>query len=301
MKLQDLAAPKNSKQINKVMESYFGSGLAVNGMNRKQLAQMLNRVRHIIGEHNQSTARHHTERNASYLKLMMMEQALSTRLAEMTPAPANGTTQPGQSSTTTKPVDPKLKAAQDKLKNKQPITPQEQELINNAAVAVAEDRLRRAYRMLQESEVQTAQVVLAAQDMVDKMQSMIEEVSELQFKDLPALVDTIKNRPEMGDEMANQFNTDASAALTGLLQNVQGAKQQLDAALNVVQGKAPAGGMAADLAAAGAGLGPDEVAGMAAGEVSGGMPPEPEADMMPPAEAPVPPAGSEQSLGRARR
>jgi hypothetical protein len=119
---------------------------------------------------------------------------------------------------------------------------------------------------LRESEVQQAQVVLAAQDMVDKMQGMLEDVSELQFKELPALVDSIKN--QVGIDQATQFNTDASAALSGLMQNLQGAKQQLDAALGVVTGQtpppdagmasmgaAPAGGMAPDAAAAGAELG----------------------------------------------
>jgi len=117
-------------------------------------------------------------------------------------------------------------------------------------------------RRLNESEIQQAQVVLAAQDMVDKMQAMLEDVSELQFKELPALVDSIKN--QVGVDQAAQFNADATAALTGLLQNIQGAKQQLDAALGVVTGQAPAGAAAAgamgadiaagagDMAAAGA-------------------------------------------------
>jgi hypothetical protein len=103
-------------------------------------------------------------------------------------------------------------------------------------------------RRLNESEIQQAQVVLAAQDMVDKMQAMLEDVSELQFKELPALVDSIKN--QVGVDQAAQFNADATAALTGLLQNIQGAKQQLDAALNVVTGAAPAGAAAAGAEAA---------------------------------------------------
>ena len=51
------------------------------------------------------------------------------------------------------------------------------------------------------------------------------------------------------------------SALTGLMQNLQGAKQQLDQALGVVTGQAPAPGgvpgmdAGADLAAAGADLG----------------------------------------------
>jgi hypothetical protein len=90
-------------------------------------------------------------------------------------------------------------------------------------------------------------VVLAAQDMVDKMQSMIEDSTEMQFKELPALVDSIKN--QIGQEQAAQFNNDAQAALSGLVQNLQGSKQQLEQALGVVTGQAPTPG--ADMGAAG--------------------------------------------------
>jgi hypothetical protein len=92
--------------------------------------------------------------------------------------------------------------------------------------------------------------------MVDKMQGMLEDVTELQFKELPALVDSIKN--QVGMEQAQQFNTDATAALSGLVGNLQGAKQQLDAALNVVTGQSAPGGAipgAADAAMAGADIG----------------------------------------------
>ena len=92
-------------------------------------------------------------------------------------------------------------------------------------------------RLQEASEVQQAQVVLASQDMVDQVQGMSEDISAMQFKDLPALVDQIKN--EVGVDQAAQFNTDATAALSGLLQNLQGAKQQLETALGVVTGQAP--------------------------------------------------------------
>jgi len=95
----------------------------------------------------------------------------------------------------------------------------------------------RARRLREASEIQQAQVVLASQDMVDQVQKMSEQVSAMQFKDLPALIDQIKN--EVGVEQSTQYNADASAALSGLLQNLQGAKQQLEAALGVVTGQAP--------------------------------------------------------------
>jgi hypothetical protein len=93
-------------------------------------------------------------------------------------------------------------------------------------------------RRLKESEVQQAQVVLASQDMVDQVQKMIEQVTSMQFKDLPALIDQIKN--EVGVDQAQQFNADATAALAGLTQNLQGSKGQLETALGVVTGQAPA-------------------------------------------------------------
>jgi hypothetical protein len=74
--------------------------------------------------------------------------------------------------------------------------------------------------------------------MVDQVQKMIEQVTSMQFKDLPALVDQIKN--EVGINQAQQFNADATAALAGLTQNLQGSKGQLETALGVVTGQAPA-------------------------------------------------------------
>ena len=150
------------------------------------------------------------------------------------------------------------------------------------------------------SEVQQAQVVLAAQDMVDKMQKMLEEITAIQFKDLPALVDSIKN--EVGQQQAAQFNNDATAALSGLVQNLQGGKQQMEAALGVVTGQAAApmdAGMGAD-------LGAGNEAGAAADLAAAGDELEAGADDLDAAAAEAgadleEPAGAETDLGRGRR
>ena len=302
MKLQELAATKPTKQIARVFESYFGSRMKFDQITGKQAQQMLKRVRGVLGETRRQPSFHQSERNPAYLKLLMMEQALTARIKEAIapPAPAapaapGAPAAPNLSQATSTVKDPKLKAALDKSTKGQTLTPDEQKMVAGAAMMAAENRLRRAYRMLKESEVQQAQVVLAAQDMVDKMQSMLEDASEMQFKELPALVDSIKN--QVGIDQAAQFNTDATAALTGLVQNLQGAKQQLDQALGVVTGATPPpdAGMAAmggaptpgaEMAAAGMDD-LDAAAGMAGDEIA------------PPPEEPaaVPPA----ALGRAKR
>ena len=240
MKLTELAQPNKSRQVARVFESYFGTKMPVNRLTVKEAQAMLKRVRGVIAEHQRMTTRHVSERNPAYLKLVMMEQALTLRVKEEAiPVAPPTQAKPGQPTNgqqaTVDIKDPKVAAALKKSQAGQNLTPDEQKLIAGQALMTAESRLRRAYQFLKESEVQQAQVVLAAQDMVDKMQSMLEDTTEMQFKELPALVDSIRN--QIGIEQATQFNTDATAALQGLVQNLQGAKQQLEAALGVVTGQ----------------------------------------------------------------
>ena len=291
MKLTELATPKKSRQVTQVFESYFGTKMPVNKLTVREAYTMLKRVRGVIAEHQRGTGRHTSERNPAYLKLVMMEQALAHRVSEDMAPPA-----PTTAPTNSTQVDPKLKAAKDKLSKGQTLSPEEQQLINAQATMTAESRLRRAYQFLKESEVQQAQVVLAAQDMVDKMQSMLEDTTEMQFKELPALVDSIRN--QIGIEQATQFNSDVTAALQGLVQNLQGSKQQLETALGVVTGQpAPLDTSMAASGMPGAAPMPGAEAGAELGaEVGADVGADLGAEMG--AEEPAP-AGA--ALGRARR
>ena len=305
MKLTELATPKKSRQVTKVFESYFGTEMPVNRLTVREAQAMLKRVRGVIAEHQRSTTRHTSERNPAYLKLVMMEQALAHRVSEDMVPPAA----PGATTTTTTPQqntaantadtlaatkDPALKAALTKASKGQSLNPDEQKLVAGAALMKTEARLRNAYRVLRESEVQQAQVVLAAQDMVDKMQSMLEDTTEMQFKELPALVDSIRN--QIGIEQATQFNSDVTAALQGLVQNLQGSKQQLETALGVVTGQPAA--LDTSMAASGMpGAAPAPMPGAEAGaEMGADIGADLGAEMG--AEEPAP-AGA--ALGRARR
>ena len=249
MKLLELAAIQPTKQAAKVFESYFGGRVKIDTITPKQARSLLTRVRGLVKEHRRTPEFHSSEQNPSYLKLMMMEQVLSAKVKE------DATVGIGQSAGAQQPgvapaVNPanvamnmaaKKKQSQDQiqaLKQQQAdITKQISQLQQqqNNPMAMAESRRQR--RLREASEIQQAQVVLASQDMVDQVQKMSEQVSSMQFKDLPALVDQIRN--EVGADQATQFNGDASAALSVLLQNLQGAKQQLEAALGVVTGQAP--------------------------------------------------------------
>jgi hypothetical protein len=236
MKLNELAVANPTKQAAKVFESYFGKGVDFDSISVAQARGMLKRVRALIAEHRRTPEFHRSEQNPAYLKLVVMEQALAT--AATTVAAPTQTPQQSAAAMTLqrqqqqKQLDDESKQIDQQM---QELTKQKADLQRRKSMLETRPTLKQ--RLKEASEIQQAQVVLAAQDMVDQVQKMSEQISAMQFKDLPALVDSIKN--EVGTDQAMQFNTDATAALAGLLQNLQGAKTQLEAALGVVTGQAP--------------------------------------------------------------
>ena len=294
MKLQELAVTRPTRQIAKVFESHFDQRLSFDSMNRGQVRGMLQRVRGLVSEHRASPAFHHSEKNPAYLKLMMMEQALTQQLREYgAPGATPGADPAATAALNTVQQQQKKKEMQDQIKQKQKEIADLQKAMMNPTMAAENN----TGNFLRESEIQQAQVVLAAQDMVDRVQKMLEDTTEMQFKELPALVDSIKN--EVGMDQAAQFNADAAAALSGLVQNLQASKGQLEAALGVVTGTGggavvPGADMGADMGAElgadmGAELGAEAGLDAAAADAGAELEPEPEATT---------PAAS---LGRGRR
>jgi hypothetical protein len=90
---------------------------------------------------------------------------------------------------------------------------------------------------LTENEVQQAQVVLAAQDMVDRIQDMLEDVTAMQFKDLPALSASISST--VGTNESQAFNNAASAALASLVDAIQSSKVGMETAQGTLTGQEP--------------------------------------------------------------
>lgn len=226
MKLHELGARRPQEQVAKVFESFMGNRVDFGQINAIKAQRMLKKVRALVREHRASPSFHYSERNPDYLQLVMMEQALKAHLAEMD-APAVMAIDM---------QDPKVQATMKKAQSGQTLNPEESKTM--AAIASIKKEAAKKKRMVKEaSEIQQAQVVMAAQDMVDQIQKMMEQISEMQFKDLPALADAIKN--DMGVEQSTQFQQQAAGALTQLLAAVQQGKTQLEGAQGVLTGQAP--------------------------------------------------------------
>ena len=276
MKLNELDALRPTEKITKTLASFYDHRVDFRRLSETQVRKMLGRVRGLLREHKTSVSRHFSERNPDYLRLIMLEQALTSRITEA----------PAAAPMAVDVDDPKTQAVMRKAQSGQNLSPEEQKTVTAIASMKKESRTDEKYQgfektvkairkggsardpeavaaaigrkkygkerfqkaaaagrklgeslRLTESEIQTAQVVLAAQDMVDRIQGMMEDISEMQFKDLPALVNSIRN--DMGTEQATQFQAQASTALSTLLTAVQAGKTEMEAAQGVLTGQAP--------------------------------------------------------------
>lgn len=225
MKLQELDALRPSKQAAKVLESRLGSR-APSGLSLDHSRAMLRRVRGLIAEARRSPSVHHSEKNPAYLKLLMLEHALTSHIIEAGIAGGLDMTQMQGM------ADPKVKMTLNKAMKGQNLTPEEQKILTGMLM-MKKESARKATRVM-ESEVQQAQVVLAAKDMGDRIQKMLEDVSEMQYKDLPAIVD--QARGDLGTEQAESFQSQTTTVLSQLLTSLQQAKGGMDAAMGTLTG-----------------------------------------------------------------
>jgi hypothetical protein len=106
--------------------------------------------------------------------------------------------------------------------------------------------------VVENEEVEKSQVILAAQEMVDSLQKMVEQVSDMLVKELPAVVDGVNS--EVGTEQGEQFNSPASESLAALQGALTQAKAGIQGALGIITGQ---GGMEMPGMGMDAGMGDD--------------------------------------------
>jgi hypothetical protein len=92
-------------------------------------------------------------------------------------------------------------------------------------------------RRLTEGEVGNAEVLLAAKDMVDSIQDVIEKVGKMQNEQLPQLLDSI--RDQIGTAQSDGFKSAVGTTLDTLMQQLQTARQGVDQGVGILTGEQP--------------------------------------------------------------
>jgi len=215
----------------KALKNNFDLNLDISKLNKIQTRNMLVQFINVI-EESKKKATHNSHNNASYLKAIMIAEALT----------------------------------------------QHYKTFSNSSIIV------------ENTEVEKSEVILAAQDLVDQVQKMVEECNNMLVKELPAITDSIQS--EIGINESNAYNQAASGALTQLNQTLSQTRAALNEALNALTGQGEGGDFS------GGGEGGAE---MAVTDVAAGATPE-----MPAAEpeaAPVeePAQDSAGAVGRSKR
>lgn len=203
MKLTDF--DKNTYASKALAENYQ-MAFDVSNLDKIKTQKMLLKVQRLMKEARDSSEFKTNQVNPSYMKLVFMEEALSSHYSHIMSRP--------------------------------------------------QTRI-----VIENEEVEKSQVVLAAQDMVDSIQKMLEDVGQMQVKELPALVDSIES--EIGVNESQAYNDTVSSQLDTLSGALKAAFAAMKSARDTLTGQGgsftepePAAEVGADLGAeAGAEMG----------------------------------------------
>lgn len=108
----------------------------------------------------------------------------------------------------------------------------EQALVNHYNDLVSQPKTK---IVLENEKIEESQVYLAAQDLVDTVQKMLEDVGQMQVKELPALVSSIES--EIGVNESQSFNDQVTQSLDELSSTLKNAMNGLKTAVNGLTGQ----------------------------------------------------------------
>lgn len=159
-------------------------------------------------------------------------------------------------------------------------------------------RWMRENQHLMEGEIGKSEAILAAKDMVDSIQDMVERVSKMQVEQLPALIDTI--RDQIGMQEADSFKQSMGDLLTNISQALGEARETADTSARALAGEQGASMMPSGMPAEPMG-GPDLDAAAMPGAPVGGTPSDADLEGGDEFGATDAAAGGEEAVGRAKR
>ena len=266
MNIREISKPVTAKSLNESLAKRFGAKVALEKFTLEQLQDARNRVRTQLSqvETNESFDGVHTE---AYQKSKLFLDVLNAAISERSDIDEGAKPDYIDIDGDGDKKEPMKKAAKDAKKKK---------ANESTIVEGAED---------------TAELVMAAKDMVDRVTGWMEDTAEMQTESMLELADAI--RDEMGNEKSEAFTAAVKPALESLYAAMESTRGALTGGVGMLTGEAE----------------PMDTMGM-----DDEMPMEPPIDAEMPADAPIeepaaeddfgaaaPAAGGEEEAGRAKR
>lgn len=105
------------------------------------------------------------------------------------------------------------------------------------SITIGENMRSKSFKKLLESEIERAEIILAAKSLVDKLQDILEDLSKMKIEELGAVVERIK--AEVGLNEANKFNEVVSGHLDQAMDVITSAKDSVDTEALKLSGDVP--------------------------------------------------------------
>ena len=237
-------------KINNYLQETFGFSIKKEDVTHEAIRNILQKVRdkqsEIVNESNVKDFHQHPD----YAKTIMVAEALAIMLKEVSPTQRKIKAKVKESKMAKKVVEHKgtkphkhpHEVAEHKgskphkhpheskdVDTKKEKVEETKEDINPRSVTLAN------LRTLMEQDLDQAELVLAAKDMVDRLQKMAEDLASMQVEDLMPLTDAM--REAFGTEQANAFSASADATLAAALETIKATREQMDQSVMVLTGE----------------------------------------------------------------
>ena len=245
-------------KINNYLQETFGFSIKKEDVTHEAIRNILQKVRdkqsEIVNESNVKDFHQHPD----YAKSIMVAEALAIMLKEVSPTQRKIKAKVKESKMAKETQEKKVQEhdakephrhltkgdvearknehdrwLKKKQKNRKPKEPHLnkplKDSVNPRSVTLAN------LRTLMEQDLDQAELVLAAKDMVDRLQKMAEDLASMQVEDLMPLTDAM--RESFGTEQANAFSASADATLAAALETIKATREQMDQAVLVLTGE----------------------------------------------------------------
>ena len=226
-------------KINNYLKETFGFSIKKEDVTSKAIRGILQRVRDkqsaIVNESNVTDFHKHPD----YAKTIMVAEALAIMLKEIAPTQRKIKAKVKESKMAKKVQEHEAKG--NVKPHKHPHPKMETKAVKKEKLEEVKEKVNprsvtlENLRTLMEQDLDQAELVLAAKDMVDRLQKMAEDLAGMQVEDLMPLTDAM--RESFGMEQAEAFSASVDATLGAALETIKATREQVDQSVLVLTGE----------------------------------------------------------------
>jgi len=269
MFVKEFSKAPDSNELNRELGAVYKWNLNLNEMQGSTARDLLGSMTTKIKNIRSSRQGHHAERNPQFMEAVLVSKVLQTWLSEQD----NAYSQARKANLAERELSKgEMKKREKYAKGMKPMAKDfkkrygdrgEEVMYATATKMAKKESVDEAMEVLKgvlsgnstllEGELDSARAVMAARDMVDSIQKMVEDLSAMLNEELPALSDAI--RDEISAEQAQAFVSTANGSIGPLLDSLKSARESMDNATRALTGEQPSMGATPNVPATGADMG----------------------------------------------